>query len=143
MLVNVGKYESKDIKHDLRKIDYKKDITLSTDYLTYHFKGNTLVIPIRIKNHTDTTIYYGKCGGTPIFATSKYNNGNWSMSGFWGNPCLAIYLWETMNVQPYSSSFDSLYVTSTGIYKFFLLYGWSYENSISDTLVSNQFEVVE
>jgi hypothetical protein len=111
--------------------------------LTYYFRGSPLIIPIRIKNNTDTTIYYGTCGGTPVFTTGKYNNGNWSISGFWGSPCLAIFLWETIHVQPYSSSFDSLYVTGTGIYKFLLLYGWSRGNCISDTLVSNQFEVVD
>jgi len=96
-----------------------------------------------INNNTDTTIYYGKCGGTPLFAHSKFIDGNWGMSGFWGSPCLAIYLWETENVPTYSTAFDSLYVTSTGIYKFLLLYGWNSANSISDTLVSHGFEVVD
>lgn len=143
LAVNVGRNESKDIEQDLHKIDYKKEITLSTDSLTYHFKGITLVIPIKVENNTDTTIYYGKCGGTPEFATSKYNNGNWSTGGFWGSPCWAVYLWETVDVLPYSSSSDSLYVTNTGIYKFHLLYGLSFGNSGSDTLASNRFEVVD
>lgn len=50
---------------------------------------------------------------------------------------------DAVGVPPNSSTFDSLYVMSTGIYKFLLLYGWSYENSGSDTLVSNLFEVVD
>ena len=121
----------------------EKKITLTTDSLTYHFKGNTLVIPTTINNNSNTTIYYVKCGRTPLFATSKSEDGNWLTSGFWGHPCLAVYLMETIDVKPHSFTIDSLYVTTLGIYKFLLLYGWETTNLVSDTLFSNQFEVVE
>lgn len=118
-------------------------VTLSTDSLVYHFTGDRLIIPVTINNNTQNTVYYGTCGEIPLFATKKLDNNNWSTSTFWGMPCLTIYYMGMIDIPAYSSIHDSLYVTEPGVYKFLLLYGWSKENSISDTLVSNQFAVIE
>jgi len=139
--VDVKKNQNVTIESELLEINYLQDITLSTDSLNYYFNGKLLPIPIIIKNYTDTTVYYGKCGSTPFFAVDNYNNGNWLKGRFWGNPCWAIFTFKTVGVQPYSSSIDTLYITNTGIFRFRLLFGFDNGNLISDTLVSNRFEV--
>lgn len=131
--------EKKEISRQLVRDPAFAEISLQTslNYYSYNYNGVTL-IPFYIKNYTDSTIYYAKCGGTAVFATDWKVNGIWSRTGWWGSPCLAIYLWETTTLLPYTIINDTLYVTSKDTFRFVVPI---YYDSKTDTLISNEFIV--
>lgn len=89
----------------------------SKKYYKFNPDGATL-IPYYFKNFTDTTAYYGKCGGRPVYLTCWLDSGDWKCSGSLSHFCFAIYLWEDIYLLPYTITYDTLYVTSKDTFKF-------------------------
>lgn len=116
------------------------EMSLRTSKNYYEFNENGLtLIPYYFKNNTDSIAYYGKCGSLPIYSTCSKDSGDWICSdSFWGSPCLAIYLWKTITLPPYSITHDTLYVTSKDTFRFIIEIKY---DTKTDRLISNDFIV--
>jgi hypothetical protein len=119
----------------------KNTVTAYTDSSTYYFNGYVSLVKFTIRNSSDSIAFFYHCGGRCAFYLDRKENGQWVEKSSWGIICLAMFSGGIKQILKDSSYTDNAHIDSPGTYRLVFPFSMRFSNSLSDSLVTNDFLV--